>query len=84
MQFEVRSDPDEHQNTKRSRFSEEQIIAILKEHGAGVSVADLCRRQGVSDASIYKREAKSRLPSATRTGAETGRPIATDLPEARP
>ncbi len=43
---------------KRSRFSEEQIIAILKEQESGVSVADLCRRHGVSDASIYKWKAK--------------------------
>jgi putative transposase len=43
---------------KRSRFSEEQIISILKEHEAGVSVADLCRKHGVSDASIYKWKAK--------------------------
>ena len=43
---------------KRSRFSEEQIIGILKEHEAGVSVADLCRKHGVSDASIYKWKAK--------------------------
>ncbi len=43
---------------KRSRFSEEQIIGILKEHEAGVSVADLCRQHGVSDASIYKWKAK--------------------------
>jgi putative transposase len=43
---------------KRSRFSEEQIIAILKEQESGVSVADLCRKQGVSDASIYKWKAK--------------------------
>jgi putative transposase len=43
---------------KRSRFSEEQIIGILKEHEAGVSVADLCRRHGVSDASIYKWKAR--------------------------
>ncbi|MET4715899.1 putative transposase [Bradyrhizobium japonicum] len=43
---------------KRSRFSEEQIIAILKEHEAGVSVADLCRKHGVNDASSYKWKAK--------------------------
>jgi putative transposase len=49
---------DEDQGMKRSRFSEEQIIGILKEHEAGVSVADLCRKHGVSDASIYKWKAK--------------------------
>jgi putative transposase len=38
---------------KRSRFSEEQIIAILKEHQAGMSAADLCRRHGISDATFY-------------------------------
>ena len=43
---------------KRSRFSEEQIIGILKEHEAGISVADLCRKHGVSDASIYKWKAR--------------------------
>ena len=43
---------------KRNRFSEEQIIGILKEHEAGVSVADLCRKHGVSDASIYKWKAR--------------------------
>jgi putative transposase len=43
---------------RRSRFSEEQIIGILKEHEAGVSVSDLCRKHGVSDASIYKWKAK--------------------------
>jgi len=43
---------------KRNRFSEEQIIGILKEHEAGVPVANLCRRHGVSNASIYKRKAK--------------------------
>ena len=41
-----------------NRFSEEQIIGILKEHEAGISVADLCRKHGVSDASIYKWKAK--------------------------
>ena len=43
---------------KRSRFSEEQIISILKEHEAGVTVSDLCRKHGVSDASIYKWKAR--------------------------
>jgi len=43
---------------KRNRFSEEQIIGILKEHEAGISVSELCRKHGVSDASIYKWKAK--------------------------
>ena len=43
---------------KRSRFTEEQIIVILKEQEAGVPVADLCRKHGVSNASIYKWKAK--------------------------
>jgi len=43
---------------KRNRFSEEQIIWISKEHEAGISVADLCRKHGVSDASIYKWKVK--------------------------
>ena len=42
---------------KRSRFSEEQIIGVLKEHESGVPVAELCRKHGVSDASIYKWKA---------------------------
>ena len=37
----------------KSRFSEEQIIAILKQHQAGVPVADLCRKHGVSHATLY-------------------------------
>lgn len=43
---------------KRNRFSEEQIIGILKEQEAGVPVSELCRKHGVSDASIYKWKAK--------------------------
>ncbi len=39
---------------KRSRFTEEQIIGILKEHQAGMSAADLCRKHGISDATFYK------------------------------
>jgi len=43
---------------KRNRFTEEQIIGILKEQEAGVPVADLCRKHGVSNAGIYKWKAK--------------------------
>ena len=43
---------------KRNRFSEEQIIGILKEQEAGVPVSELCRKHGVRDASIYKWKAK--------------------------
>jgi putative transposase len=39
---------------KKSRFTEERIISILKEHHAGLSAADLCRRHGISDATFYK------------------------------
>jgi putative transposase len=43
---------------KRNRFTEERIISILKEHEAGTPVSELCRKHGVSDASIYKWKAK--------------------------
>ncbi len=39
---------------RKSRFSEEQIIRILKEHAAGLSAGDLCRKHGISDATFYK------------------------------
>lgn len=39
---------------KRSRFTEEQIIGILREHQAGAKTADLCRQHGISDATFYK------------------------------
>jgi len=42
---------------KRSRFSEEQIIAILREQEAGSSTADVCRKHGVSSATFYKWKA---------------------------
>ena len=39
---------------KRSRFTEEQIIGILREHQAGAKTTDLCRKHGFSDATFYK------------------------------
>ena len=43
---------------KRSRFNEEQIIAILKEQEAGLRTADLCRKHGISSATFCKWKAK--------------------------
>ena len=43
---------------KKSRFSEEQIVAILKEQESGVKTADVCRRHGISSATFFKWKAK--------------------------
>ena len=43
---------------KRSRFSDEQIIGILKEQEAGAATVEICRRHGVSSATFYKWKAK--------------------------
>lgn len=43
---------------KRSRFTEEQIIGVLKEHQAGLSAAELCRKHGISDATFYNWRSK--------------------------
>jgi len=43
---------------KRSRFSDEQIIGILKEQESGAVTADVCRRHGMSEATFYKWKAK--------------------------
>jgi putative transposase len=43
---------------KAKRYTEEQIIAVLKEGEAGAKIADLCRRYGMSEASYYNWKAK--------------------------
>ena len=43
---------------KRSRFTEEQIIGILREHESGMKTADVCRKHGISEATFYKYKAK--------------------------
>ena len=43
---------------RKSKFTEEQIIAILAEQERGMSTADVCRRHGVSSATFYKWKAK--------------------------
>jgi putative transposase len=41
-----------------SRFSEEQIIGVLREHEAGARTEEVCRRHGISNATFYKWKAK--------------------------
>ncbi len=43
---------------KKAGFSEEQIICVLKEHQAGATAADLCRKHGISDAAFYNWRSK--------------------------
>jgi putative transposase len=43
---------------KRARFTEEQIIGVLKEHEAGAKTADLARKHGVSEATLYNWKSK--------------------------
>lgn len=54
----VESDAKELDEMKRSRFNEEQIIALLKEQEGGMPTAEVCRRHGISSATFYKWKSK--------------------------
>ena len=43
---------------RKGRFSEEQIIKVLKEHQAGIPIVELCRKHGICDATFYSRRSK--------------------------
>src|SRR5215469_5921381 len=55
---EVESGPEGDGRMKRSRYTEAQIIGILKEQEAGTSIAGLCRKHGMSDATFYTCKSK--------------------------
>jgi putative transposase len=61
---------------RKGRFTEEQIIGALKEHAAGLSAGELCRKYGISDATFYKWRSRyagwtleGSRPLRTRTGS---------------
>ena len=64
---------------KKSRFTDSQIMAILKQNEAGITVPDLCREHGISSASVYKWRAKfggmdaSMISEMKNIAAENGR-----------
>lgn len=43
---------------KKSRFSESQIVTVLRKHESGISAKDLCRELGISEATLYKWKAR--------------------------
>jgi len=53
---------------RKSRFSEEQIIGMIREHDAGVKTAEICRKYGISDATFYNY--KARFGGMTVSGAQ--------------
>ena len=73
---------------KRSKFTEEQIIGILREQEAGAKTAELCRRHGISSATFYAWKAKfggmdvsdaKRLKALEEENAQLKRPLAESL-----
>lgn len=57
---------------KRSRFTEEQIIGILREQEAGVATAEVCRRHGVSSGTFYQWKAKFGGMDVSEAGVRRG------------
>lgn len=57
---------------KRSRFSEEQIIGVLREQEAGAATADVCRKHGISSATFYKWKAKFGVLRSPTPGGMSG------------
>src|SRR3954453_18330385 len=58
LQLKLESGLSKDGQMKRARFTEEQIISVLKEHEAGAKTADLARNHGVSEATLYNWKAK--------------------------
>ena len=56
--MELESGPTKDGQMKRKRFTEEQIIAVLKEHETGAKTVDLARKHGISEATFYNWKAK--------------------------
>lgn len=73
---------------RRSRFSKEQIISVLKEHEPGMETTDVCHKHGISDASLYKWTAKYGSTTASETARlrtlEEGEPTAENQNPAGP
>ncbi len=57
---------------KKSRYTEEQIIGILKQHEAGVKTADVCREHGISEATFCGWKSKY---GGTKVGSSQGKEI---------
>ena len=64
---------------RKSRFTEEQIIKVLKEHAAGLSAGELCRKYGISEATFYKWRGK--LPTCELFATLEGSKLSTTAPE---